>query len=294
MRALIILIVLLSISSCAFNKLFLVPMPLRMEDKYTRYVDKYADTMTLAFKADTTPIIYYSDSTEFELPYLVETKHFISESGNKIHAWHFTPKSVPFNGTTILFLHGNAGHLVYQYGLATPFVEAGYEVIMPDYSGFGFSEGKATRDNVLLDGLSSVDFARAIRRMDSKYFVIYGQSLGGHLSGVVASRKQNVVDALVMEGAFYSHSSIAGNMVPVLGQVFTREKYSSKQALPEFHKPLLIIHSTEDETIPYKYGVKLFEIANQPKELYTIDKPHVRGPLFYFDSIAEKMDRLTH
>lgn len=293
MRIFLVFCLFFFIGSCAFNNLFLVPSPLKMDDKYRRYVERYEDTLTLAFKADTTPIVRYSNGNELELPYQVKTRHFISQSGNKIHCWHFTPKEVEFNGTTILFLHGNAGHVVYQYGLATPFVEAGYEVIMPDYSGFGFSEGKSTRDNVFLDGLSSVDFARSIRRQDSKYFVIYGQSLGGHLSGVVATEKQNAVDALVMEGAFYSHSSIAGNMVPVLGQIFTREKYSSKRALPQFHKPILIIHSTEDETIPYKYGVKLFEAANEPKELYTIEKPHVRGPLFYLDSIVDKMDRMT-
>lgn len=294
MRILFILLFLLGISSCAFNKLFLVPMPLRLEDMHTRYSDKYGDTLTMAFKADSTPIVYYSDHSEVEFPYIIESKHFDSESGNKIHCWHFTPKEVPFNGTTILFLHGNAGHLAYQYGLVTPFVEAGYEVIMPDYSGFGFSEGKATRKNVLLDGLTSVDFAKSIRSPESKRFVVYGQSLGGHLSGVVASLKQDEIDALVMEGAFYSHSSIAGNMVPILGQLFTREMYSSKRSLPEYHKPILIIHSTEDQTIPYKYGVKLFEAANEPKELYTIDKPHVRGPLYYLDSITKKMDALTH
>ncbi len=288
LNKLAILLVLALVSSCALNKLFLVPMPLHDEDSFTRYVEKYEDTLTLSFQEDRTPAVVNSKGETMELPYTVESVYFDSESGNRIHGWHFYPKS-DFNGKVLYFLHGNAGNVVYQYALATPFAEAGYQVYMIDYSGFGFSEGKATRKNVLLDGLSGLKNLRSRMDAEQTELYIYGQSLGGHLAAVVATRDPENVRGLILEGAFSSHKDIAAKHVPVLGRIFTREMYSAKKSLPEFTQPVLVIHSTEDQTIPYKEGVVLFEAANEPKSMYTIDKPHIRGPIYYLDSISAKI-----
>ena len=68
--------------------------------------------------------------------------------------------------------------------------------------------------------------------IERKSITIYGQSLGGHLSILVANKYQNKIDGVVAEGAFSSHSSVAGNRVPILGNIFVRELYSAKKTIP--------------------------------------------------------------
>lgn len=280
------------VASCSLNKTFLHPFPLKIDDSLSAFIPEANDTLTLSFNADSSARIVNSLGEVPDLPYTMKTIFFENRSGNKLNAWLFTPTE-NYNGTTIYFLHGNAANLAYQYLFATPFVNAGYQVFILDYSGFGFSEGKATRKAVYQDATDGLNYL--INRADIQYdhLLIYGQSLGGHLSVVIANENQDKIDGLVTEGAFSSHKDIAAESVPFLGRIFTREMYSAEKNIRDFKKPILIIHSSEDARIPIKSGHRLFELANEPKEMYVIDKEHIRGPLFYADSITAKMARMV-
>lgn len=293
-RSLFLLVLIaIILSSCALNKIFLVPTKLDESVTYSRYVEKYADTLTLSFNADRSPAITDSKDQLVDLPFTIESIFFKNRNEYKIHSWFMKPKE-NYNGVTIYFLHGNAGNMAYQYGLAIPFVERGYQVLMIDYSGFGFSEGKATRKNVLIDANDGLKFLLANQEIRFEKLLIYGQSLGGHLAAVVANQNQESIDGVIIEGAFSSHSDIANETVPLLGHIFTREMYSAEKNIPFFKKPVLIIHSTEDARIPFDHGETLFEAAKEPKSFYSIEKPHVRGPLFYADSIVARMEKMVH
>lgn len=293
MRAISLLTtILLVISSCALNKTFLHPWDLNKDDKLSAYVPKVDDTLTLGFNDDLTTRITNSKGEDADLSYTIETIFFENRSGDSLHAWFIEPKE-DYNGTTIYFLHGNAANLAYQVLFATPFVEAGYQVFIFDYSGFGFSQGEATRKAVKNDATDGLNYLLSRKDIEYDHLLIYGQSLGGHLSVVIANENQDKIDGLITEGAFSSHSDIAADVVPILGRIFTREMYSAEKNIVDFKKPILIIHSTEDERIPYEQGKRLYELANEPKELYTIDQRHIRGPLFYADSITAKMARMV-
>lgn len=292
MRAISLLAIIFIVSSCALNKTFLHPWDLNKEDTVSAYVPEVDDTLTLGFNDDRTAKITNSAGEEADLAYTIETIFFENRSGDSLYAWFMEPKE-NYNGTTIYFLHGNAANLAYQVLFAAPFVEAGYQVFIFDYSGFGFSQGEATRKAVKNDATDGLNYLMSRKDIEYDHLLLYGQSLGGHLSVVIANENQDKIDGLITEGAFSSHNDIAADVVPVLGRIFTREMYSAEKNIVDFKKPILIIHSTEDERIPYEQGERLFELANEPKEFYTIDQKHIRGPLFYADSITAKMARMV-
>jgi pimeloyl-ACP methyl ester carboxylesterase len=277
------------LNSCALDKLFLHPFDLNENSQMTVYSKEYSDTISIEFNRSQ-PLFYHSNGEIVNLKYNIESSFIENSNGDSLNTWLISPKE-NFNGKLIYFLHGNAGNILYQFTLATPFVERGYKVFMIDYSEFGFSEGEATRKNVLQDGFDGMDYLINHPEIERKSITIYGQSLGGHLSILVANKYQNKIDGVVAEGAFSSHSSVAGNRVPILGNIFVRELYSAKKTISNIKKPILIIHSTEDKTVKYKHGKKLYKKANSPKEFYTIDKPHVLGPLYFADSITYKMSQ---
>jgi dipeptidyl aminopeptidase/acylaminoacyl peptidase len=293
MKAFFTIVLILLISSCALNKTFLHPWDITLDDTVSAYIPEVEDTLTLGFNDDYTPkVTNSSGEEETDLSYTIESTFFENRSGDSLYAWLMKPKA-DYNGTTIYFLHGNAANLAYQIIFAAPFVEAGYQVFIFDYSGFGFSQGEPTRKAVKNDATDGLKYLLSREDIQYDHLLIYGQSLGGHLSVVIANENQDKIDGLITEGAFSSHSDIAADVVPVLGRIFTREMYSAEKNIVDFKKPILIIHSIEDERIPYEQGERLFELANEPKEFYSIDKRHIRGPLFYADSITAKMARMV-
>ena len=92
---------------------------------------------------------------------------------------------------TLLHFHGNAGFLLSQYQAMTPLLKYGFQIFVFDYSGFGFSEGKATRTNVLIDGNSALTYVKSRDDIKNTKLVIYGQSLGGAFVSSRCTEKTN-------------------------------------------------------------------------------------------------------
>jgi hypothetical protein len=283
----------LLLTSCSFNKLFLQPDRFPPDLKHVKMIDyDHKDTMKIVFSGSNHDPTFLKKQDTVHFDFTIENVTFRSRNGHLLNGWMLKPKNVS-TSTTLLHFHGNAGSVLSQYRAISPLVSKGFQVFVFDYSGFGFSEGKASRSNVLTDGLSALDYVKS--RSDVGRLVIYGQSLGGNLAAVVASQRQSDVDAVVLEGAFSSHKDIAAVFVRriaglgFIGRLSTCEKYSAKKEIKNYHKPVLIIHSAEDEVVPFSMGKKLYEKANEPKSFYEIKKCHICGPTFYTDEIANRI-----
>ncbi len=247
------------------------------------------DTTLVSFSGGThQPTFLKNGKDTIDLGYTIESVTYKSINGDTLNGWLLKPKGQTAT-ITLLHLHGNAGCLVSQYGAVSPLMKYGFQIFVFDYSGFGISGGKPTKKNVLDNALSTLDYLKSREDVKNTSLVLYGQSLGGHLSAVVAAQREKDIDGLVIEGAFSSHKDIAAHMVPVLGRIMVKKDYSATSSIKKFHKPLLIIHSTEDETIPFKMGQKIYVVANTPKEFYEIKKCHICGPNYYPAEIAEKI-----
>lgn len=276
------------LTSCSFNKAFLKPTVIPATVKKAT-VKTATDTTVFSFTGDNhQPTLTKKNGQLTDLNYTIESVIFKSTNGNKLNGWLLKPKNI-LPTITLIHLHGNEGNLFYQYQAITPLLKNGFQIFMFDYSGFGFSEGKATRENILTDALSAFDYIKTRPEVINTKLVIYGQSIGGHLSAVLATERQQAVDGLVIEGGFSSYKDIAGHKIPMLGKLFSKQGYSATKSIKNFHKPLLVIHSTEDKEVPFYMGKKIFDNANVPKEFYEIKNCHICGPTFYADEISTKI-----
>ena len=290
------IIILIFFSACNMDKMFLFPEKLNVAktDSAILNAPKY-DTLLFSFSdKNFQPLIRGTDKKPFDLGYNIESVIFENGKGKKLNAWFLKPKKQEDVKATILFLHGNAGNVISHFCIVHPLVLKGYQVLLLDYSGFGFSEGKATRKNVLIDAQAALNYLKTREDTKNLSLVVYGQSLGGNLAPEVARRNQNKVDALVIEGAFSSHDDISAyaTNLGIIARIAVRERYSATHAVKKFHKPILIIHSKQDKVIPFFMGENIYIKANEPKFFYAIDKPHINGPIYYADSISYKIQGL--
>ncbi|MBX2907817.1 MAG: alpha/beta fold hydrolase [Taibaiella sp.] len=282
------------LSSCNFNRIFYQAQPIPSGAKKATLRGKGGDgtrTTNVVFGQGFQPTFEDADGKKMNLPFTVESILVEKKAGNKLNCWIVKPR----NRTTdacILFLHGNGGNILSHYPAATQLAEQGFDVCIMDYSGYGFSTGKATRAGVLDDASTVLHALLQRDDMKGKKVIVYGQSLGGHLSATVARNNEKMIDGLVVEGAFSSHKDVAAHMAPYIAPIarlIVREQYSAKRSIRDFHKPVLVIHSTEDKMIPYRMGRKIFNAANSPKEFYEIRHGHIEGLAYYSDSIAMKI-----
>lgn len=287
MSKIILFALIILLSSCNFNFMFLVPTKFNKKNE-TATIRQFesGDTLLFAYDDQRSPrITNISDSTKLT-NYTIQNG-FIENKKDSINYW--LVKSENPNDTIIFFLHGNAGHLPSQYQEMLPFVNQGYSAFMIDYSGFGWSSGKATRKNVLNDALSAFDFMIADTSIQKKSVIVYGQSLGGHLAVVMTEQRQDYIDKLIVEGAFSSHKKIASDVAGFLGNWFVKEGYAGYESVSRLTVPTTIIHSNEDGTVPFYHGCALYEFCSAEKTFLEIDKCHICGPFYYADTILHEM-----
>lgn len=250
-------------NSCTFQKMFYFP-------------EKIAPTDTL-FEGLNYENIYIKSSNE-----------------NKINAAFFKPKGTVIG--TILLLHGNAGNISDYTQMARLFSQNGFQLLIIDYQGFGRSEGKPSHDALIDDATAALNYLTKREDVKNTKIIVLGLSIGGHLAVTITKQNQDKIAAMVIEGAFTSHNNIATTAMPwfikPIAKVFVRSKYKATKNIKEISIPKLIIHSTEDEIIPFWMGKELFSKAIEPKTFWEIKGSHIQGSSLYDKEYVEKIKQL--
>ncbi|HEV7230541.1 MAG TPA: alpha/beta hydrolase [Bacteroidia bacterium] len=229
-----------------------------------------------------------------------EDVYFKSADGMTLHGWFIKPRSGPVRGT-ILHFHGNAGNIGYYVPYLLPLVQAGFQGLLWDYEQYGTSQGAASQEHVLEDGIAALDYVRSRPDVNGTSLILFGQSLGGHLAVVVAAREQKKIDGLIVEGAFSSHHQIAQYHAwrrylapPLLTYFVVPSKYSALDVVDRIEVPKLFIHSTEDKTCPFFMGKRLYDKAIAPKEFWEIKGRHCRAGILYKDEFVEHFIQMAN
>lgn len=99
--------------------------------------------------------------------------------------------------------------------------------------------------------------------------VLYGESLGTgpavRLASEMAENKTPVA-AVVLEAPYTTLVDVAQHHYPYTPvKWLIRDAYDSLSRIGRIYAPLIVIHGTEDSTIPIKFGKVLFAAAAEPK-----------------------------
>ena len=96
------------------------------------------------------------DFTPEELGIAAEELRLQAEDGVRLHA--FFLQGPPDSSRAILFLHGNAGNASHRLPNAAELVRLGIHVLLPDYRGFGLSEGTPSEAGVYADARAALAY----------------------------------------------------------------------------------------------------------------------------------------
>jgi len=178
-------------------------------------------------------------------------------------------KSVP---GVVLYLHGNAGSLRSWGDVAGDFTSRGYDILIPDYRGFGKSTGNIANEKQLLDdGL-------AIYRMLAKTgpeerIIVYGRSIGTGVATFIA--RSGKPRMLILESPFLSLIDLASYHYPFLPRpiisMFLRYPLRNDRRIGEVACPVYLFHGAKDDIIPFDHSVRLERLIRSPHRLIRIE-----------------------
>ncbi len=198
------------------------------------------------------PTATYQDRTE--------VLKLSTRDGEKISALYFPNSQATY---TILYSHGNGSDLGTIRPLLIALQHLGFAVFAYDYRGYGTSEGTPSEHNAYQDIAAAYQYLTENLRIPSDRIILYGHSVGSGPSIDLATR--HPVAGVILEGAFTSTFRVA-TQIPIL----PFDRFDNLSKIRSVRSPILIMHGTEDQVIPFSHAKQLFAQANEPKQFGAI------------------------
>lgn len=202
-----------------------------------------------------------------------ESISFETEDGVKLSGW-FIPREN--SRGVVLFFHGNAGNISHRLDSIQMFHRLGLNVFIFDYRGYGQSEGRPTERGTYQDAEAAWQYLVKELKVGPQEIIVFGRSLGGAVASWLAQNQ--TPGALIVESTFTSLPDIGSTLYPYLPvRLLSRFKYNTMGYLARVDCPVLVVHSRDDEIMPFSHGKRLFEVAKEPKEFLEITGSHNEG-----------------
>ncbi len=191
---------------------------------------------------------------------------------------------------TLLFSHGNAEDLDNVVPFMQQFHRLGYSVLMYDYRGYGTSEGTPSTRKAKQDVEAAYRWLVDEKKTAPESIIVHGRSLGGGVATWLASK--HPVGGLIIESSFVSTFRVR-TVVPLLPW----DRFNSLRSIKKVQCPVLVMHGTADEVVPFWHGRKLYEAAPGKKQHLWIeggrhnDYAYAAGEA-YLETISQFIDSI--
>lgn len=222
--------------------------------------------------------------------------------GTTLRAWFVRPrpgKDAPISSNMIVFVHGVGRDRRSFLRHSQHFLERGYSCLLFDFSEHGLSDNVSkhiSRGSLFgareqYDIIAAVEFLK--KQKGAKNVAIVGTSCGASSAILAASMRADLTVAIVAENPFTraddllrhhmdvllrnylsqnSHQTVRRAVFWLAGKVlmfrmgYYWQSYGAIDAVPLLSCPLLVLHSTEDDIVPYEQGCKIYEKALLAKQ----------------------------
>lgn len=202
-----------------------------------------------------------------------ETLWLKTSDGEQLHGWYLPHKEAR---AVLLFFHGNAGNISHRLESLEVFHQLKLSTLIVDYRGYGDSSGRPSESGLYEDARTAYRHLVENKGVPPVRVIAFGRSLGAAVAARLAAEQP--VGALWLESGFTSIPDIGAELYPFLPvRLLTRYRYDTQKALASVEAPVLVIHSPEDEIIPFSHGQSLYRAAPEPKEFLQIRGGHNDG-----------------
>lgn len=206
---------------------------------------------------------------------------FEGPQGRRIHTVHYP---APLGEPTIVFFHGNGDAFVGKEPLLEAMAREGVGVYGVEYPGYGAASAYRPSEAAIYE-----DAEAALQRLATElgvpreHTVLMGHSLG---TGVAVEMARRGFGArLILVAPFTSIPDVGARMLPWAPvRWFVRDRFDNLGKAPGVTLPVLVIHGTADDVVPFEMGQRLAAALPRAKLLVMDGAGHGGGlatePLF--------------
>ena len=199
--------------------------------------------------------------------------NLVTASSERVHGWYIPAPGARY---TVLFLHGNGGNIGHRGETVEILHRLGLNVLLIDYRGYGNSEGRPGEEAMYEDARLAWDYLLDAQGQPPHRIIVFGRSLGGAVAAHLAAEVTPA--ALILESTFSSVRDMARELHPLLSRlVWLRYRFPVVDNVARVAAPVLVLHSPEDDVIPYRFGRRVFEAARPPREFVELRGDHNSG-----------------
>ena len=197
------------------------------------------------FEPEREPVISWNPE-DYGIPReRTEVLSFETDDGELLYGWYCRAEH-PI--ASALYCHGNTGNLSNTAHVMPYLLDAGINVLLFDYRGFGRSSGSPSLSGIIDDGVTA---ARLHEKIRPKHVpsILYGYSLGGAIAGQIIRR--HPFDGLILQSTFTNLPDIARVTFPRIPlHLVSGRLFDTLEVVRNLTVPALIIHGTTDEVCP--------------------------------------------
>lgn len=196
----------------------------------------------------------------------------LSQQAVQLHGL-WLPAAQP-DAPVLLYLHGARWDVRGSANRMRRMQELGFSVLGVDYRGFG----KSGFGQLLPSEAMAYEDARAAWDWLAQHYpnaqrYIFGHSLGGAIATHLAQQVQQDAAGLIVEGSFTSIADVVSSFrwgwLPV-GPLLT-QRFESAERIAHVRMPVLVVHGSADQAIPWALGRALYERAPKPKRFVLVE-----------------------
>jgi uncharacterized protein len=214
---------------------------------------------------------------------------WVDVPGARLNALHLR---LPQPRGVVFFLHGNGGSLDNWFVNLDFYRQAGMDLFMVDYRGYGKSSGRITSEAQLHD-----DVRAAWRSVAPRYAglprVFFGRSLGTGLAAALAAKEAPELTVLV--SPYFSMEALATEHYPWVPAAVLRYPLRTDQWLPQVRGPVLLVHGELDRLIEPSHSSRLQALWPASQRVVVPGAGHNDLQQFpaYSDALALALDALA-
>ncbi|HMB39726.1 MAG TPA: alpha/beta hydrolase [Wenzhouxiangellaceae bacterium] len=227
------------------------------------------------------------DATPGRIGLQFENVEIETGDGERLHGWwipHPSPRG------SLLFSHGNAGNISHRLDSLEIFYQLGFNALIYDYRGYGRSTGRPSETGLYRDAEAAHGWLTGTKNIPSDEIVLFGRSMGAAVSARLARARPPA--CLILESAFTSVPDRASELYWWLPIRWLLElEMNTREYVAGTDTPTLVIHSRDDEIVPFEHGRRVAEAAGEKADLLEISGGHNTGFLRSREIYIQGLDR---
>lgn len=167
----------------------------------------------------------------------------------------------------VFYLHGNAGSLGTWGGVAQTYVDLSYDVFIPDYRGYGKSDGEITSEETFFSDVQLL-YDEMKKKYTESEIIVLGYSIGTGPAAKIAS--VNKPKMLILQAPYFSLTDMMRHEYPIIPTFLLKYKFATNEFVSKCSMPIVIFHGDADQIICYESSVQLIGICKPGDTLITL------------------------